>query len=332
MSRSVYIDNLKFFLIMLVVIGHFLDQIIPVSTTAKGIWLFISSFHMPLFIFINGYLGKRIIQSYSRVKNRVLFFLVLYFLLKILIFFTKIMFCKNPSFSFFTEDGIPWYLYAVAFFYGITYLLKSFDLRWILVMAFVLGTMCGYDVSIGDKYVLSRIFVFYPYFLIGYMMPENSLLKIENLSKKKWMCSILLCLILITCIVYLEKLYFLRPLFTGRNAYDAVDIPFYLGGIYRIFVYLISGLISILILGAIPNISLGHISRFGCRTLSVYFWHRPILYVLAYTRVDSLLREFGGEEAGKVCWILLAIFLTLILSLKVFSIPLNYISQKFQHN
>ena len=44
-------DNLKCFLIVMVVIGHFVNQYAPISNTMKSLSLFIYSFHMPLFIY-----------------------------------------------------------------------------------------------------------------------------------------------------------------------------------------------------------------------------------------------------------------------------------------
>ena len=52
-------DNLKCFLIVMVVIGHFVNQYAPISNTMKSLSLFIYSFHMPLFIFLSGLLQKR---------------------------------------------------------------------------------------------------------------------------------------------------------------------------------------------------------------------------------------------------------------------------------
>ena len=46
-------DNLKCFLIVMVVIGHFVNQYAPISNTMKSLSLFIYSFHMPLFAFVS---------------------------------------------------------------------------------------------------------------------------------------------------------------------------------------------------------------------------------------------------------------------------------------
>lgn len=51
-------DNLKCFLIVMVVIGHFVNQYAPISNTMKSLSLFIYSFHMPLFIFLSDYYKK----------------------------------------------------------------------------------------------------------------------------------------------------------------------------------------------------------------------------------------------------------------------------------
>ena len=54
-------DNLKFLLVTCVVIGHFADQFTDVSLIYDSIFLFIYSFHIPLFIFISGIFYKKII-------------------------------------------------------------------------------------------------------------------------------------------------------------------------------------------------------------------------------------------------------------------------------
>lgn len=53
-------DNLKFFLVTCVVIGHFADQFTDVSYVYDSIFLFIYSFHIPLFIFISGIFHKSV--------------------------------------------------------------------------------------------------------------------------------------------------------------------------------------------------------------------------------------------------------------------------------
>ena len=67
-ERNIYVDNLKGLLIILVVVGHFTDIAIDEGSEAlKSLFLIIYSFHMPLFIFINGLLCKNIVRDKTKV-------------------------------------------------------------------------------------------------------------------------------------------------------------------------------------------------------------------------------------------------------------------------
>lgn len=53
--RILYLDYIKAFAIILVIIGHVLQYMIwPSDFDEHYIWNFIYSFHMPLFMFISG--------------------------------------------------------------------------------------------------------------------------------------------------------------------------------------------------------------------------------------------------------------------------------------
>ena len=58
-------DNLKFILILLVVVGHLADTFTGESESFRALYLFIYSFHMPLFFFISGlfFSEKKILKA-----------------------------------------------------------------------------------------------------------------------------------------------------------------------------------------------------------------------------------------------------------------------------
>ncbi|WP_024726592.1 acyltransferase family protein [Anaerostipes hominis (ex Lee et al. 2021)] len=57
-TRNPYFDNLKFGLILLVVIGHLSDLLKDSSCIMSVIRSVIYFFHMPLFIFVSGYFSN----------------------------------------------------------------------------------------------------------------------------------------------------------------------------------------------------------------------------------------------------------------------------------
>ena len=73
-NRVFLFDNIKFFLISTVVVGHIIDFATAESDVYKSIFLFIYSFHMPLFIFLSGLFNKN-----RDTKKKVISFIFLGF-------------------------------------------------------------------------------------------------------------------------------------------------------------------------------------------------------------------------------------------------------------
>ena len=57
--RNYLVDNLKVILIFLVVFGHTIEYYIGQSAILRGIYMYIYIFHMPLFVYISGYLSQK---------------------------------------------------------------------------------------------------------------------------------------------------------------------------------------------------------------------------------------------------------------------------------
>ena len=55
-ERDYRFDNIKCIMIFFVVLGHFLELFS--GNISKAIYIFIYTFHMPVFIFITGYFGN----------------------------------------------------------------------------------------------------------------------------------------------------------------------------------------------------------------------------------------------------------------------------------
>ena len=62
-NNNYFIDNLKVILIFLVVFGHLIERYIDTNSTLLGVYMFIYTFHMPLFIFVSGFLSKKHLQE-----------------------------------------------------------------------------------------------------------------------------------------------------------------------------------------------------------------------------------------------------------------------------
>lgn len=327
-TRIYFYDNLKFILIMLVVIGHFIQYNLDYKFF-KGLFLFIYSFHMPLFIFVTGFFSKKIIEAETNQRlNKILSYLILFVLYKIALFILlKYGFHEVDSFYLFTEMEPPWYLLACAIWMLVASQIKNVKPKYMLGISFLFSIFVGYDNNISDQFCLSRVIVFFPFFLLGYYCSKDRMEKIVNwLHVKRNMVLafffIILCLSLF--ILFADDLYFLRPLFTGRNPFVYMEFPIDLimtGSFFRTLCLLFSVIISIAFMALIPRRKLC-ISKFGERTLQIYVLHYFIVIILAYSTLGQYMANFFGAFYPIVL-IILAIVTTFLLSTKFFEKPFS---------
>lgn len=322
-QRIFLFDNLKFLLILLVVIGHFVDIGVSKSNIYKSIFISIYAFHMPLFLFIAGMFHKD-----ENIKEKILSFISIGMILKILLCFITILIKEHSGFSLLGDSEAPWYMFATAAFIGITYLLRDYNKLYIIIFWFILGCFVGYDPNVGDYLYLSRITVLYPFYLLGnYINKED----IKKLTELRWIkiCGIL-CIVawIFICFNQLDNIYHIRYLLTAKNSFYAYN-PKYLKYMYlvRLFCYGLAITLSISIISIIPKKEIKFITSFGSRTLQVYFWHLPILIILSSTPIYNYLIE---TPIGKLAWILIGIIITCILSIKVIGITTDKVMNFFK--
>lgn len=312
-------DNLKFILIVSVVIGHFIN--IRDSVTYHSIFIFIYSFHMPLFIFLAGLFHKN-----KGVWKKALAFLAIYVLYELAIFGTKKLFgVKRAKLALFNESAAPWFMLALCVYVILGYFLYSFMkkkvIRWIILGAFiVLSCVAGYIQDIGSFLSLSKMIHFFPYFLLGMMVDRSSLEKMAaNKKIKPWGTAVLL-LWLFLCFVIMEKVYLFRPFFVAKESYPEYSNG--LGFVWKLSAYAISCLVGFALIMITPERQMHPFTLWGSRTIQVYFWHKLVLYVFQYTDLD---KWFYSDGLHKLLWMAVAVVVTCVLSLWIFRYPTELI-------
>lgn len=312
-------DNIKFLLITLVVIGHFVDinGLTNNYNSFKSIFIFIYAFHMPLFIFISGLFYKP-----KNITNKFLMYIIIGFALKITMFITNYILGNNPSFSLLSDKEIPWFMFSLATFTVVCYFLRNQNKKLILIFSIILACFVGYDKEIGDFLYLSRSIVFFPFFWIGTMIKSEDIIKIkEKYNKKLFIIGSIIILIWgISCLMNLDILYTLRHLFTGKNHFSQAIYNF--GPLARLFCYVVATTLSIAIIAVVPNKKIHIITDLGQKTLQIFFWHYPILYILVAV---FNLNAFCSSISGKIVFLELAVLTTFILTHRIFSFPTKQI-------
>lgn len=317
-KRDNYFDNAKFILIVFVVIGHFIETLTQ-GDNLHTIYRWIYSFHMPIFVFILGYFDRR--SKNSNISNYIYWF----FLFQTLYFAYYYFIDKSTSAIQFTSPQYSlWYIMACVAWKIITP--RFIKLKHPIVYAFILCLLAGYDDTISATLSLSRIIVFYPFFLLGYFCNEEVISKIRKIpnyvSVSVLAGSYILC-------------YFIPSIFPSFNlglllhycSYTQMGYTVWYAFIYRFFSLSISIIVSIAVMAVIPKKQTFY-TKHGRNTLQVYLIHGLIVRTLKTIGIHNVITQTGYKALFLLGTVLLAYFLssdTFVLVTKPFFYPSMYL-------
>lgn len=323
-ERIYLFDNIKLLAIILVVIGHAIDFIARQDGNhlEKSLFLIIYSVHMPLFIFISGLFTKPMDKETKFPKQKVISYVLIGIAIRIMMALLSIILNEDFKYSVLDMyDSFAWFMWAMAVFISIVWLFREYNTKILLLISLVIGCMSGFDKNLGDKLVLMRIVVFLPFFIIGYMIKPEQILR---LISKKWLkiISVLFVVgILLLFIFYTDTYNLFRSMFTGRNNFSYLGEYYNFGFIVRGVTYAVSALFGFSLLCLVPNKNLGFLSGVGTKTLQIYFWHKAFLFVLEHFDVYNRISGLTGETLATLIYILIAVLIAFICALPLFSFP-----------
>ncbi|MBO5292387.1 MAG: acyltransferase family protein [Lachnospiraceae bacterium] len=173
-ERICLFDNLKALLILFVVFGHALEALLK-DSHAEFLYMLIYSFHMPLFAFCSGFFAK---YDPARIKKNLMYPFFVFQGLYLL--FDHFCLKQDAVLTLTKPYWLMWYLFAMIIWEMVLPFVDSDSLpRQLsnLALFTVLGILAGYDKTIGYYMSLSRILVYFPFFLAAYYVRRQKLLE-----------------------------------------------------------------------------------------------------------------------------------------------------------
>lgn len=193
-KRITWLDSLKGFAIICVVIGHVADGYISGSTYPSavvaefGIYQALYAFHMPLFFLISGfmfslaYIDENSKAKTSKLKTQLLDIAAVYVVFSILLVAFKVLcsrFANNQA-SFSDLIGIGWrpiapywYLYVLALFYVSNIVLVKFRATALLAVALLLLSASAALLPSLPTPTIYQFIFFLPFFYLGTVLRRS---------------------------------------------------------------------------------------------------------------------------------------------------------------
>ncbi len=284
-KRDYKMDNIRFLLIFLVLLGHFMELFSGELTL--NIYKIIYSFHMPAFLFLTGFFAR--FDRQKIVCNLIYPYLLFQILYRA---FDALILKEQDSFTitFGTPYWLLWYLLVTICYY---LLLPFFDTKKGTSRILIIGTsllvsiLSGFDTSLGYYGSLARFFNFLPFFLAGYYASHT-----EKKHKAQLLLLIPVGLLLIQACSYIlsSDAITKNVLYASYSYAKAGHTP-----MIRAMLLLTGFLWIALLLFVIPGKKIPCLSVLGQNTFPIFLFHGFVVRLvkkynlLCYSELKNLL-------------------------------------------
>jgi len=315
-DRNYLIDNSKGLLIFLVVLGHSLEFIRKDYEVARLLYVFIYEFHMPVFVFISGYLSKNVEKGRrNAVRNFLTPFLLFNIIWNLITLigplFLRGEFTELPSeqaFSFFTPGWALWYIFAM-FLWKIL-LPDLLKFKNIFILSVIAGIFVKLSGEFGSYMALSRTITFAPFFLAGYYSSEEKLKRFRKFTRFNILNKVPSILILIIgvliALIFVNYSNIADEFFWADRSYSNFNIEIFTGILLYIAVYIIGFAFVYVFINLMPE-NQTFLSKIGKNTLSVYFLHT--YFIGSILGLTSLMSSNLGKLLALIVGSLIVTFI-----------------------
>lgn len=322
MTRNHYFDNMKAFLIFMVVLGHMISGFFGDGTGGKGtMYLWIFSFHMPVFIFASGYFAS---TNTKKTLSRLVPLYLVFQMVQIIIKFAY-AYSYDPEtavfeFQLFKPEWTLWYLMALILYALLTPILDTDDRNKQIrnvVLAIAAGLIIGFTPYTDNFLAISRMVTFLPFFLIGYYGKKNQgiLCVFAGTSKHGKTRLLPYRIIGVGGAVAMTALII--------NAAGAVNSKWFFGTLAyddnftiwaKVFTYLISFAWLVIIVFLTPSNRIPFVDKIGQNTLGIYLFHTAIISIF---KVIPPIK--GALDDSMLVVVVISVMVTSVLALDPFT-------------
>lgn len=305
-SGEHYFLNLRFLLIVCVFVGNAIEPLINRMPGLHGLYVWIFTFHMPLFVFVTGYFAKTNLHGSAgrRVMTQIalqyLIFQSLYSLLDVSVF--KVQHIHHSFFApylllWFLASHFLWRIFAIA--------MQKWTPSAQLAVSLLLGTAIGYLAVDGTWFSLSRTFIYLPFFVAGYHFRAEWI--VERFTVKIRLLAAAISLALLTLSFLWGNRLSLGWLY-GSMTYSQLGLYTWYAGLGRLGMYVLQLISSAAFLALTPLFA-GRLTEYGRRTLYVFLLHGLIVRLAAASPLYSLIHGVWGVFALITAAVLLTVLL-----------------------
>ncbi len=197
-ERVAYLDNARYWVMLLVVIGHSLTQYVAMDS-ARAVYVWIYAFHMPFFILISGYTARRYMGDARQVKRIISTLVVPYLLVETTLQLLMRHYTGKPDpLALLSPQWLGWFLAALFVWRLTTPIWRA--LRYPITTSIVISLLVGL-IEVPNVLALPKILGFLPFYVVGLHMTRERFLMLSR-TPVRIAAAITLSVAFVLCYLY----------------------------------------------------------------------------------------------------------------------------------
>jgi fucose 4-O-acetylase-like acetyltransferase len=312
-ERVAYLDNARYWVMLLVVIGHSLTQFVAMDS-ARGVYVWIYSFHMPFFILISGYTARRYMGDARQVRRIISTLVVPYLIVEISMQMIMRHYTDEPDpYMFLSPQWLAWFMAALFVWRLTTPIWRA--LRYPITTSIAISLLVGL-IEVPNVLALPKILGFLPFYVIGLHMSRE---RFERLADPRIRVGSALLLVgsFVVCYLYSRDWTLDWLLWKQRYGEDPLGATPLEGITQRAELLVVGLVLTFAALSLVPR-RRSWTTRLGGRTFYCYLLHGYLILLLRYEfGVFDSLEKYGAP----------AVVLTMVVSVVVANLLMTKLVQ-----
>lgn len=289
-ERVAYLDNARYWVMLLVVIGHSLTQFVAMDS-ARGVYVWIYSFHMPFFILISGYTARRYMGDARQVRRIISTLVVPYLIIEISMQMIMRHYTGEPDpYAFLSPQWLGWFLAALFVWRLTTPIWRA--LKYPITTSIIISLTVGL-IEIPNVLALPKILGFLPFYVIGMHMSRERFDRLADV-RIRIASAVLLAGSFVYCYLYSADWTLDWLLWKQRYGEDPLAATPLEGITQRAELLVVGLVLTFAALSLVPR-RRSWTTRMGGRTFYCYLLHGYVILVLRYQfEVFDRLDPYGA--------------------------------------
>lgn len=293
-ERVAYLDNARYWVMLLVVIGHSLTQFVAMDS-ARGVYVWIYAFHMPFFILISGYTARRYMGDARQVRRIVSTLVVPYLIVEISMQMITRHYTDEPDpYMFLSPQWLAWFMAALFVWRLTTPIWRA--LKYPITTSIAISLLVGL-IEVPNVLALPKILGFLPFYVIGLHMSRERFERLAD-TRIRIASALLLAGSFVVCYLYSADWTLDWLLWKQRYDEDPLGATPLEGITQRAELLVVGLVLTFAALSLVPR-RRSWTTLMGSRTFYCYLLHGYIILVLRYQfEVFDRIDRYGAPAAA----------------------------------